>query len=138
MTRTVYVAFNTEKKDTQEFLTEEARSEFLLDNLNFEVRQYEQEIVEKMQALPNWTGFKNAIFDANFPLVVKCLYCNAYILVADMIVSSEAGATVYESNFLLAFQLLQSQLSEKKTPFLQTEIDFINKNLKDFNFSIQL
>ncbi len=133
MTRTIYVAYNATKQ--RGFDSETEANDYATAN-NMQVKP---EIVPDviLLKLPDWTGFKNSVFD-NKPLLFKCLPCNAYPLVADMIISAEAGATVYEKNFLLGWQLLQSQLAEKGVPFSQTEIDFINDNLTKFEFSIQL
>lgn len=86
---------------------------------------------------PYWTGFKNTIFN-NSTLLLKCLPCNAYVLLADMIVSAEAGANVLESNFLIGWNLLKSELTAKGTPLLQSEIDFINAKLVEFEFTITI
>ena len=64
--------------------------------------------------------------------------CNAYVLLADMIVSAEAGANVLESNFLIGWNLLKSELTAKGTPLLQSEIDFINAKLVEFEFTITI
>jgi len=118
-----------------EYLNETDCDNFIITNPNYQKSSFDEEFI--FQNFPKWTEFKNSIF-ANFALLLKCLPCNAYPLVADMIISAEAGATVYESNFLLGWQLLQSELTAKGTPLLQSEIDFINENLFLYDFSITI
>jgi hypothetical protein len=118
-----------------EYLNEIECDNFIIANPQYVKSSFVEDII--FQNFPKWTEFKNAIF-ANFALLLKCLPCSAYPLVADMIISSEAGAVVYESNFLLGWQLLQSQLVGKGTPLTVDEIAFINQNLALYDFSITI
>jgi hypothetical protein len=118
-----------------EYLNEIECDNFIIANPQYVKSSFVEDII--FQNFPKWTEFKNAIF-ANFALLLKCLPCSAYPLVADMIISSEAGAVVYESNFLLGWQLLQSELAAKGTPFTADELAFINSNFTTYEFSITL
>jgi hypothetical protein len=118
-----------------EYLNENDCNNFILANPEYQKISYDEDII--FQNFPKWTEFKNAIFE-NKTLLFKCMPCNAYPLVADMIISAEAGANVYESNFLLGWQLLQSQLVGKGTPLTVDEIAFINQNLALYDFSITI
>lgn len=93
--------------------------------------------VYEVAKVPAWTDLKNALFD-NFALIAKCLGASSYGLLTSMIVSAEAGATVYESNFLKIWNLLAQELVAKGNALTQPEIDFINEKLVEYDFSITI
>jgi hypothetical protein len=128
-----YEAYKT--NEMVQFLIESEAIAYAAAN-DMQVREIDEPIIV-LPKKADWTGLKNALF-ANFALLQKCLPCNAYPLVADMIISAETGAVVYESNFLLGWQLLQSELVSKGTALTESEIAFINENLVLYDFSITL
>lgn len=131
---TVYEAYNSTEK--HQFLTEQEANDFVLTDK--QVREIEIEIAPiSLLKRPDWTGFKDAVF-ANFPLLLKCLSCEAYALLADMIISAETGIFVNENSFLIVLGLLKSKLIENGTPLTIEEIAFFNEKLALNNFSITM